>query len=409
MKLLRYDTDRHKDSVRRIWKEIGWLTQSSNQEQPIDSAFEGTRSWVAELDNEAEGTVNTCSGTIRYQHEDIPISCVLGVATSRIARKRGIASKLTARAIADDATSGAALSILGIFDQGYYNQLGFGTGNYEHLCSFSPSALNVSAIPRTPKRLAVDDWEDIHHSRLNRSRVHGSCTLAPPSVTKSEMLFGKNSFGLGYYKNGVLTHHLWSSTNEPEHGPYRIQWMSYQTGKQLIELLGLVKSLGDQVHSIKLLEPPQIQIQDLISRPFRSHQISKGSKHPTEIRAVGYWQARICNLQNCLERTHLSTEPLKFNLELIDPIESFLDENSSWKGIGGNYIITLGEQSAVERDTNKELPTLRTSVGTFTRLWLGVRTASSLSWTGDLSGPEPLLKALDTTLVLPQPRPDWEL
>jgi hypothetical protein len=49
------------------------------------------------------------------------------------------------------------------------------------------------------------------------------------------------------------------------------------------------------------------------------------------------------------------------------------------------------------------------TVNAFTRLWLGVRPASSLAVTDHLRAPEALLRELDRGLCLPQPHMGWEL
>jgi len=54
------------------------------------------------------------------------------------------------------------------------------------------------------------------------------------------------------------------------------------------------------------------------------------------------------------------------------------------------------------------LPTMTASVNAFTRLWLGVRPASSLRFTDDLDAPAGLIETLDSVLRLPAPRPDWD-
>jgi hypothetical protein len=41
-------------------------------------------------------------------------------------------------------------------------------------------------------------------------------------------------------------------------------------------------------------------------------------------------------------------------------------------------------------------------------LWLGVRPATGLAVTDELSGPPELLEALDWVLRLPDPKPDWD-
>jgi hypothetical protein len=71
-------------------------------------------------------------------------------------------------------------------------------------------------------------------------------------------------------------------------------------------------------------------------------------------------------------------------------------------------VVTLGPSSGAEPGQDAALPTLSASVGAFTRLWMGVRPATSLAITDDLSGPRALLENLDWLLRLPAPKPDWD-
>ena len=70
---------------------------------------------------------------MRYLDETLPFSCITGVTTSRVARKLGLAGKLTAVAVAHEAADGAAVVGLGMFEQGFYNRLGFGNGKAKTL------------------------------------------------------------------------------------------------------------------------------------------------------------------------------------------------------------------------------------------------------------------------------------
>jgi len=76
--------------------------------------------------------------------------------------------------------------------------------------------------------------------------------------------------------------------------------------------------------------------------------------------------------------------------------------------VAGEYVIQLGEESSAKPGRDESLPTLNASVNAFTRLWLGVRAASVLSWSDDLSGPQELLTQLDRVLCLPSPQVDWD-
>lgn len=406
----RYDEKKDKEAVARIWREVGWLEEKKEHEEAMAAVLDSSRTLIAELNGAAECMVNTCPGTLRHLEDDVPSSILAGVTTSRIARKQGLASRLTARTLAEDAADGLKAALVGIFDQGYYNQLGFGNGAYEHWYTFDPTDLRINVKPRVPIRLTVDDWEAIHRSRIARFRRHGSCSLIPAQMTKADMTWSKNGFGLGYRdeESGELTHHFWAKTKAIEHGPYTISWMAYQTKEQLFELLGLLKNLGDQVNSIELCEPPGMQMQDLLNHPFRSRRITESSKHENTIFAAAYWQVRMLDLPGCLEQTHLTGNPLRFNLLLTDPIERFLDDTSDWRGVGGEYVVALGEESSARQKRDESLPTLRASVNAFTRLWLGVRPASVLAWSDDLSGPQDLLARLDRTVCLPSPQVDWD-
>lgn len=53
-------------------------------------------------------------------------------------------------------------------------------------------------------------------------RVHGSCNILEPELTRLEMATSKNGFGFGFCdgEDGELTHHFWSlSSGDVEHGP----------------------------------------------------------------------------------------------------------------------------------------------------------------------------------------------
>jgi len=402
-----YDPERDRDAVHRIWLETNWLEKG--KEERMDVFVGSTKALVAELNGEAETLVLSTPGLIHYLGQDLPAAGITGVTTSRIARKQGFASRLTARSIAVNAAEGAQVVGLGMFDQGFYNQLGFGTGSYDYWTKFDPAHLRVQVKARVPRRLTVEDYDMVHASRLARKRVHGAFSFFPADMTRAEMMWTKNGFGLGYCDgpNGELTHHFWCKA-DGEHGPYRVIWMSYQTTVQLLELMALFKNLGDQVHVISMVEPPGIQLQDLLSKPFRRHHIGEKSKYETGTEAWAWWQARICDLPGCLSHTRLEGESVRFNLKLSDPIEDFLPEDAPWRGVGGEYVVTLGHASSADLGIDPALPTLSASVGAFTRMWLGVLPASGLAMTDDLEGPPSLIEALDRTVRLPQPRPDWD-
>jgi len=408
MVLRLYDPEKDKEAVHRIWFETGWLEK--DKEQIMDLFIQGTRPMVGEMDGEAECLVLCTPGTMRYLEQDLALTAVTGVTTSRVARKQGLARRLTALSIAQAVAEGAEVAGLGMFDQGFYNQLGFGNGGYEHWVNFNPARLNVKVRARVPRRITAKDWEMAHASRLSRMRRNGFCNLTPPQITQAEMQWTTNGFGLGYCDgpNGELTHHFWCRAKNVQDGPYSVTWMTYQNYDQFLELMALIKNLGDQVVLVEMCEPPGIQLQDLIEEPLRQRHMTRQSKFEIGTRAVAYSQVRICDVQKGLSKTHLRCEPVRLNLELSDPIARFLPDDAPWRGVAGKYQVTLGPRSQAEPGADPALPTLVASVGAFTRLWLGIRSATSLAVTDELHGPPALLETLDWALLLPQPRFDWD-
>ncbi|MBU1048854.1 GNAT family N-acetyltransferase, partial [Candidatus Bipolaricaulota bacterium] len=297
-----YQRDKDLQDCLRIYREVGWVSEKAH-ETAAEHLLQSSRSLVTELHGSAECLAVASTGTMQYLDSTLPMSAITSVTTSRIARKQGFASRLTAQLLAEEASRGFALAILGIFEQGYYNQLGFGNGGYQLRCTLDPSRLQIPAKARIPVRLGNDDWQAMHEGRLNRRRTHGACTVTEPGITQADVYWSEHGFGLGYLDDhGDLSHHFWCSS-KGEHGPYRIIWMAYQSRDQFLELMALMHSLGDQVNAIQLQEPPEVQLQDLIRQPIRTRNITKGSPYENQMTALSYWQARILDLQGCLAAT----------------------------------------------------------------------------------------------------------
>ncbi len=403
------DPVRDRDAVQRIQRELGWLDPAED-DSIIDLILGMGPAQVAEHEGQVECAVTTAPGSLRHGESDLDLVIVTGVLTSRVARRRGLAARLTARAVAQAAAARAPVAALGTFDQGFYDRLGFGTGSYEHFVTFAPDRLRVADRPRPPRRVGPEDWVRVHANRLERRRVHGACNVLPAAFTRIEMLKSKNGFGLGYAaEGGALSHHLWCFTKRSvEHGPYRVRWLAWRTPEQFRELVALLASLGDQLVTISMREPPGLQLQDLIDRPFASQRATSGGEYEQGVKSIAYWQMRICDLPRCVAHARLPGPPARFNLELSDPIADRLPEDAPWRGVAGDYVVTLGPQSSAEPGRAPGLDTLSASVGAFTRLWLGVRPASGLALTDDLAGPQRLIEALDRAVRLPPPKPDWD-
>jgi hypothetical protein len=403
----KYNAKKDRSAVHRIFREVGWIEKG--KEKIIDVFLRANNALVIDVQREAECLASTCFGSMRYLDEELDFSGVTAVVTSRIARKMGLAKRVTSAAIAADAEKGALVSGLGIFEQGFYNMLGYGSMGYEHVHAFDPANLNIETKCRIPSRISEKKWRAVHASRLNRMRKHGSISFEPAGITRAEMMWSKNGFGLGYHDGpeGALSHHMWFSVKDPEQGPYNVRWLIYQNREQFLELLAAIKSLGDQVRMVRILEPPGTQVQDFLQQPFRFQQLTERSKFENRIEALAWQQVRMCDVVACMAKTRLENEA-SFNLELSDPIEGYLDEKSLWRGVGGDYIVRIGKESSAEKGKDRSLPTLKASVGAFTRLWLGVSQASGLAFTDRISGPRGLIEQLDRTFHLPQPKLDWD-
>ncbi len=406
MKYRNYDHQKDRKAMNRIFKEVGWI--ENNNYDGVDILVEESDSILAKIHNNPECIVSSNIGEMKYMNEKLSASFITNVTTSLIARKRKLARELTAQKIAIDVEKGVAVSLLGMFDQGFYEMLGFGSGSYKTLIKFSPSTLKIKKHFNVPTRLTKNDWKTIHESRTNRLKVHGACDL-DYVLTKSETAWFNTGFGLGYYdKDENLTHHIWLTGLGKEFGPFRIMWMSYQNHDQLLELLALLKSMGDQIKLVIMLEPANIQLMDFLDKPFFHRNITKSSKFTNEITTGAYWQIRICDLKKCIDKTHLNGNSVTFNLELYDPIENYLSENTNWKGLSGNYIITLGKKSTVKKGHNKNLQTIKSTVNAFTRLWMGILPASSLTMNEDFTASEELVEILDELFNIPKPDVNWE-
>jgi len=403
-----YDHKNDLEAAKRIWQEVHWLSDPKDASM-LDHFFKDGRALVADLNGSAECMVTAKPGHLKYLKETLDISIVTSVTTSRIARKQGLAKMLTAQLIAEETEAGSPLSTLGIFEEGFYDQLGYGTGPYVNWLGFDPANILVDRPLRPPQRLTEEDASRMHQALVKRRTQHGGVTLLLESFMKAELAWAKDGFGLGYSddETGELTHFFWASS-KGEHGPIIIYFMAFRNNDQLLELMALLKSLGDQVRLVKLREPAGIQLQDLIKHPMRSRIVTEKSNFEQINRALAYWQIRICDLQTCLSATHLNSRSLSFNLELTDPLSEMLKNREGWQGCAGEYTVHLGQECSIAPGFTQDLPVLEADIGAFTRLWLGVKPATGLALSGGLKTSPALLADLDEVLCLPVPQTDWE-
>ncbi len=409
MEFRNYRAEEDFDHVKLIWEEAGWIERSDEHAQLLADLLKCGSVLLSDLRNRPESMVHILPGKLLYQEKDLDFAGVGEVLTGYAARRRGMAAKLTAEAVARAADDGAAAAGLGMFEQGFYNRLGFGTGAYEHSISFDPAALTVRAACPDPLRLAADDYEQVHRSRLRRRRGHGACNLNDSAHTRAEMRFHrKNCVGFGFKdESGEISHHFWGE-KKGRNGPLRIQWAAYRNTDQLLELLSLFKNLSDQIYCVSMREPPEIQMQDLLKFPFRDRNRSRSSSFENKMTTEAYWQIRVLDPAACIGAYSGEHREIEFNLRIADPIEGYLRDRRGWRGIGGDYSVRLGRQSEMSSGFKPGLPLIEAEAGAFSRMWLGVRRPSSLAVTDRISGDPELLTVLDRILCLPQPHFDWD-
>ncbi|MEM8767026.1 MAG: GNAT family N-acetyltransferase [Pseudomonadota bacterium] len=400
-----YDPKRDLRAVERIWYECGWV--SSPEEASYIKDFLGTgRCIVGCLNDTAECQVHTVPGTIRYLDDTLSLSAVTAVTTSRIARKQGFARVMTAQQLAAAAADGAQVAALGMFEQGFYDQVGFGTGSYENRLRFDPATLLVDVPFRVPSRLHTDDWPAVHRAMTHRLSHHGAVNLEPPELMKAELAWTENHFGLGYYEGEALTHFIWGEAKD-EHGPYEITAMAYRSVAELLELLALIRSLGDQVNTFVMQEPPHVQLQTLLKQPFRTRRNTSNSAFENTQRAVAWWQVRLLDLPACLPHRSFSGEAFEFNLELEDPAASFLAD-TNWQGAGGEFTVRIGSESSARPGLSARLPLLKASVNSFSRLFFGIASATQLGAGADFLADPALTRRLDDAFCLPRMQTSWD-
>ncbi len=190
------EPERDLDDIQRIWLEVGWLEKTPDRYLP--DAFAVGHTLVAEMNGAVECSVLTNEGDIRYQDSLLPLTVVAAVTTSRVARRKGLAKMLTARQMAYAAQRGSAVAALGMFDQGFYDKVGFANGSYDVKFKFDPATLKVQVPYRTPERFSVEDYEALHGAMVNRMRGHGGCVQGDPLTFKAELGWEEGGFGLGY-------------------------------------------------------------------------------------------------------------------------------------------------------------------------------------------------------------------
>ena len=98
-----YQSQKDIDDVKRIWLEIGWIDKSKEHKKALELFLSDGKAIVAEINSSAECMVSSNPATLRYDKSDMDLAIITSVTTSRIARKRGLAKKMTVKMIAENA------------------------------------------------------------------------------------------------------------------------------------------------------------------------------------------------------------------------------------------------------------------------------------------------------------------
>lgn len=403
-----YNREKDQKAIHQMWLECGWIDDEEKDKKALDIFISTSRSKVVESEEKAECLIVTSPGQMQYGQENLSLAAVSSVTVSRVLRKQGAAPRLLASMIRDEIEKGTAVAGLGMFEQGFYNRIGFGTMGYEKWYSFDPAKLKIYKKGGIPVKINPEDYKEAKECYANGAKHHGYVTLAPPELFQAEMMWSKKGFGLGFKTEGILSHYIWMGTDNAENGPYEVHWMAYRNWDQFLELMGIIKSLEEQVRTIRMKEPPFIQLQDFIEKPFQLQTITGKSKFESRIKAIAYQQLRICNLKSCIEAVHTEKPEYSFNLTLWDPINNYLDKDNQIENCQGEFTVTIGSRSSIKQGHSTNLPLVKGSINGFTRLWIGVLPAETIGLVEDMEIDESLQAKLTGTFYNPNARSDWD-
>ena len=131
---------------------------------------------------------------------------------------------LTCTAAAD----GAAVALLGMFEQGFYDRFGFATGAPMLVARSTPPRCASTTAVSVTRRLGLADGAAMGDAMRRRLPHHGRVTSTPRTHGRG-MGIPRQPFALGYRDGDRITHFVAGSLKE-ENGPFEIQFCSYETG-----------------------------------------------------------------------------------------------------------------------------------------------------------------------------------
>jgi len=402
-----YDHDRDLATVLSIWNELNWLEDCEHREAGLRAFLRDTHGVVEELDGRVEAHVGIRDGRVNHEGRWLPLGMVACVTTSPVARVGGLASRLTAAAVADAAERGAVAAALGMFDQGFYDRFGFGTGVPDPRRTIDPRTLDVPKLTRRPVRLGLTELDEVLACKRASHRAHGAALFDTDGDVEAEIRWYADGYILGFRDAaGTLTHCLFA-VRKGEQGPDRIRWMAWRTRAELVELLSLIRSLADSLYAVRMADPIGVCMLDYVRRPFEAMEKRlKGTfGHPDSANAWEQW--RILQPTPAFAGVRAAGEAT-LTVQLTDPIADHLAPERAWRGVAGPWTLRLGESSSMTPGGATDAPVLEASINALSRWWLGVRPASHLALSDDFAATPELLATLDRCWRPPLPRNDWE-
>ena len=168
-----FERDRDLEQLQRVWRETGWLEEGDLSKRGIEAYLNACDTIVEDVHGVMDIGASRAEGVLQVQGSGLPLCVIAGVYAGLAGRQGGHATRLTALQVAAGVADGAAVASLGIFDQGFYDRLGFGIGPYVHRMTVEPASLKVPRLERSPVRLTVDDAAEMHACRLARRHEHG--------------------------------------------------------------------------------------------------------------------------------------------------------------------------------------------------------------------------------------------
>ena len=392
-------------SVTRMWREVGWIEHDSErQAEALGRLLQYGAARVGVVAGDAECLVHRTPGTIRYDGVDLPLCAITAVTTSPIARNLGLASRMTAEAIAAGAIDGAAVAALGMFEQGFYDRFGMGTLAYvDHLL------LRPGEAARRP---APAGARPCHPRRLDGGRrPHGP---SGPAARQRQPRSARGAPGRAGLGRGSLPRVRVPWRRRSADGVHRRHQRRRARAVQ-----GAAARLRGRRRPARPARPAAVARRaaapgadgrargDPAPGPHRPAHPGRGARRP---RPPGVAHGRWRGTSSGSSTSRRASRRAPGRATRCPSTSSSPTRSARPTWTGRAWPATTRSRSVRRRPssqgTGADLPVLRASIGALSRLWFGVRPATGLTVTDDLTGPPELLEALDRALVLPPPLPE---